>query len=398
MIPAPIRCACRLGCMQLTADLNGYLASTVSGVSITLAETTSHNFYMSFLGLWTPVTWNPCTNLTRFDAEYYPATGLVYILGGRYDIDDLNKTTVGTIFAFDPLTGDCADTGADMLFPVSNYTISLLEYNGADVLCTFGGRMSDATQILAVQCYDPLSNNDAVQITSLPTAYTGFSPGAQVVLDNQVYLLGGLNPTTAPYHLALTYRYDPAMDTFTQLGNLSLARAYLMAAVVDGHIYAFGGDIYDGISNLAAQTRAEVMLDPEGAGTWDDAAVADLPVAAGEGRAFGFDSDSGYQLAGKIAIVALAQFPGASYEVITYDVLSNTYDMNYPNLNVSRRNHAAVFIPVNAAAPTDGLPGMWVLGGFCTGGSCGGDLQPYGIPEFFPVYLVKHYYMPFIFK
>lgn len=393
-----------VGSYSVTASRNGYLANTVNEVGILLAETTSRDFYLTYLGLWSTQTWSPCTNLTRFDAEYFPDTGLVYMLGGRYDFDDSGttvSTTVGTIFSFDPVTGNCSVIpGVSMPIPVSNYTIAPIEFNGEDVLCIFGGRTATGTQSLAVQCYDPLENM-AVQIASLPAdPYTYATPGALVVHNNQVYLFGGieLNPSTTQTNLAHTFRYDPITNTFTRLDDLSLARGYIQAAVVDGQIYAFGGDVYDGASTLTAQTTTEVMADPEGAGTWDNAAVMDLPLAAGEGRALGFDRDSGYQLAGKVAIIALAQYPGASYEVIIYDVLSNTYDLNYPNLNVPRRNHAAVFVPINTAIPGDGLPGMWVMGGFCTGGTCGGDLQPYGPPEFFPVYLVTRFYIPFIYK
>ncbi len=392
------------GIYDVTASLNGYADQTVSGVAIVYHESTNHNFYLPIIGLWTAVNWGPCTNLTRFDAEYFPATGKVYTLGGRYVyLDDAQvkvDTTDGRIFSFDPLTGVCTPMNISMPIPVSNYTISLLEFNGADVLCTFGGRTATGAQTLAVQCYDPVGNQ-AVQITNLPAdPYTYAAPGAQVVFNNQVYLFGGidLNPSNELVNLDHTFRYDPVTNDFTQLGPLSMARGYILAAVADGHIYAFGGDVYNGDSNLTAQTLAEVMLDPMGAGAWSDAAVADLPWAAGEGRAFGFDLDSGYQLAGKIVIAGLPQYPGASYEVITYDPLANAYDLNYPNLNVPRRNHAAVFVPLITPNPADGLPGMWVLGGFCTGGACGGDLQPYGIPEFIPVPLVKHFFIPFLFK
>lgn len=391
------------GSYEVTTSINGYADKTLSDIEITYHQTTVRDFNLTYLGLWTPQIWSPCTNLTRFDAEYFPGTGLVYILGGRYvyvnDSQIKVDTTVGTIFSFNPVSGECSVTGAQMPIPVSNYTISLINFNGEDVLCTFGGRKADASQTLAVQCYDP-GTNLAAQITSLPAdPYTYATPGAQVVYNNQVYLFGGIefNVGTEATNLAQTFRYDPQTNGFTQIGNLNQARAYILGAVVDGRIYAFGGDVYND-TDLTAQVTAEVMFDPEGDGTWNDAAVADLPLAAGEGRAFGFDSDSGYDLAGKIAIATMSQWVGSSYEVITYDVLSNTYNMNYPNLNVSRRNHAAVFIPIDTAAPLDGLPGMWVLGGFCTGGSCGGDLQPYGIPEFFPVYLVKHFYVPFLFK
>ena len=126
--------------------------------------------------------------------------------------------------------------------------------------------------------------------------------------------------------------------------------------------------------------------------------MADLPSPAGEGRAFGFDSDSGYDLAGQIVLTTQALWPNPSWEVFVYDVLSDSYDMSYPNLTVARRNHAGVFIPISTIDPLDGLPGMWVLGGFCSGGTCGGDYAPYARTEFFPVYLVNHIFAPLVQK
>jgi hypothetical protein len=387
---------------EVTALLNGYLAQTVSSVGIDLGGTTTQDFNLYYLGLWTAQTLSPCSNLTRYDAEYFPGTGVAYILGGRYvykneSLQDVD-TTVGTIYAFDPTTGSCSDTSASMPTPISNYTIALIERSAKELLCTFGGRTASGSQTLAVQCYDPVENS-VTQIATLPAdPYTDASPGAQVVVNNQVYLFGGieLNAVTAVSNIAHTFRYDPVANLFTRLGDLKLARGYIQAAVVDGQIYAFGGDVYDGASTLIPQAIAEVMADPEGSATWDDTAIADLPIPAGEGRAFGFDNDTGVQFAGKVVIAALAQYPGTSYEVITYNTISNTYYMNTPNLNIPRRNHAAVFIPIDTPDIADGFPGMWVLGGFCTGGTCGGDLQPYGVPEFLPVYQVMQFYVPIL--
>jgi hypothetical protein len=223
-----------------------------------------------------------------------------------------------------------------------------------------------------VQCYDPNSNSASV-VTSLPAEYTNYTPGAQVVVENMVYIFGGFNPDSAPYDLARTDRYDPVANSFTQLGDLSQARSYIDTAVVDGKIYAFGGTVFDGFS-LRAQTRTEVMADPGGAGTWDNAAVAELPTATAEGRAFGFDTNTGYDLAGKIVIAAGGQWPGESLEAFTYKVASNTYDYSFPDLNSSRRDNAGFFVP--------GVPGsMWVFGGR-TGGV---DIPPYASPEYFSV-------------
>jgi hypothetical protein len=148
-------------------------------------------------------------------------------------------------------------------------------------------------------------------------------------------------------------------------------------ATPDGIIYAFGGDTFDG-GSLIAQTIAEKM-DPT-IGTWDDASVADLPTAGDEGRAFGFNSDSVYGIANQIVIATLAQWSGASAEVILYDVATNMYDITFEDLINARRNHAGVFIPTNSDDPNDGLPGMWVFGGYLTG-----DNPPYAPAEFYPL-------------
>ena len=79
-----------------------------------------------------------------------------------------------------------------MPVPISNYTISLVNNGADDVLCTFGGRDSNGTSTLTVQCYNPVSHT-ASDVGDLPTAYTGYTPGAQVVVNNMVYIFGGFN-------------------------------------------------------------------------------------------------------------------------------------------------------------------------------------------------------------
>jgi hypothetical protein len=105
------------------------------------------------------------------------------------------------------------------------------------------------------------------------------------------------------------------------LGDLTLGRGYINVAVVNGLIYGFGGDVFDG-TNLVAQTIAEVF-DPA-TGTWSDAAVADLPIATAEGRAFGFDTNAPYEFAGKIIIAGGGQWPADTAEGFSYDVATDT--------------------------------------------------------------------------
>lgn len=361
-----------VGLYDMHAYLADYASQSAEGVKVVTHTVTMQDFYLQYTGSWQAgPDLSTCFDLTRLDAAYYPATGLVYILGGRND-----TATDGSIYAFNPQTGGCADTGVNMATPVSNYTIARLNNGGAnEVLCTFGGRPSAGGTTPVVQCYDPVAGT-AANITSLPAAFNGFTPGGVAVVDNMAYIFGGFNGgTTAPYVLNVTFRYDPLTNTFTQIGTLGLGRAYIQVAVVDGKIYAFGGNTFVS-PNLVAQTYAEVMADPGGAGTW--APIAALETPSGEGRAFGFDSGSSLGLANKIVLAGGGIWAGTTNAAVVYDVASDRYDNIFPDLLQGRRDFGAAFIPLETADPGDGLPGLWVFGGFA-----GADTGPYGGAEYF---------------
>jgi hypothetical protein len=369
------------GNYDVTAAMPGYESQTAP-VVIVGGLTTGQDFYLSYEGLWTmgPAM---CFDLTRMDAEFYPATGLVYVLGGRSGVN-----TVGNIYAYNPATGACADTGATMPTPISNYTANRVNDGTYDLLCTFGGRKADGTNTLDVQCYNPLTNLATV-VAQLPASYTDYIPGAQVVFHNYVYVFGGFRNTATPYDLALTYRYDPVGKAFSLQGSLNLARGYLFGGVIGNEIYAFGGTTYDGAS-LIPQTRAEVLHTPLTWGWWDDTAVADLPVASAEGRAFSFDEYIYPGYAGKVVLAGGGQWPDQTEEALIYDAATDSYDYGFPDLNVARRDHAGVLIPLCTDDPTDGQPALWVIGGRCVGGSCGvNDNPPYAPAEYLPLSCVQ---------
>ena len=104
--------------------------------------------------------------------------------------------------------------------------------NGAvDWLCTFGGRNSAGTMILAAQCYDPLSNTTTT-LADLPSVWNSYLPGGAAVVNNKAYIFGGFSSTTAPYNHAYTYEYDPSTNSYTPMGNMAEGRAYIDVAVV----------------------------------------------------------------------------------------------------------------------------------------------------------------------
>lgn len=369
-----------VGSYNVTASKTGFASQTANNVMIAENATTSLDFSLIFQGAWVQIALPPgCPDWTRFDGEYFAGTGLVYFLGGRGGA--AGDQTLGDVISFNPETNTCLDTGANMPTPVSNYTISLVNDGSANLLCTFGGRQADGSQTLNIQCYNPNTNGTST-VSSLPVAWTGYTPGAQVVVNNKVYIFGGFNPAGPTYVTARTDVYDPVAHSFSPLGNMTLARSYIMAASVDGLIYAFGGDTWNG-ANLVASTTAEV-LNPA-IGNWNDVSITDLPTASGEGRAYGFDSSSTYGLAGKIVLAGGGQWPADTNDALSYAVGTNSYDTSFSNLNISRRDQAGFFVP-------DKQGTMWVFGG-----RSGADIPPYAPPEYFRINPWE-IYQPIIFK
>ena len=301
---------------------------------------------------------------SRFDGAYDPGTGLVYFLGGRL----ADNNTDGSILTFDPATGTYADTGLDMPTPISNYTISPLTDATGFGLYVFCGRDAAGGQMLGVQVFYPATGT-AVQLPAadnFPGALTCTS-GMNVVLDNKVYVAGGLDTVVSPYNAVQTWVFDPMAASgsrWTRLAAADLAqgRAYIMGAAVDGKIYAIGGAWYDG-STLTNVTTVEV-LDPAAATpSWNDAAVADLPEQCSSSRAWGFDTGSLYidptdstPLAGKI-ISGCGFWSTAVASVYAYTVATNSWEV-FPPFNTARRDQAGELMPIA------GEEALWVWGGY----------------------------------
>ena len=308
---------------------------------------------------------------SRFDAEYSQDTGMVYILGGRLP----DGGTDGSVWEFDPVTGTYTDTGVDMPVPISNYQIAAVDDSGTEVFMVFGGRPAAGGVTDAVQGYIP-SSNTTVNFTATDPYPVATSPGGSVTVDNLVYSFGGFDAVAV---IPDTYIFDISAsdgNRFSTGPDLNLGRSYIAATAVDGYIYAIGGDTFDGAS-LIPQTIAE-RLDTSNPVAWDDASVADLPIACEATPAFGFEPGSDYDLAGAIVLAGCGQWPNESVEAQIYDIASDTWDTAFHDLNEARRNHAGAFIPTGDG--TGGFPGMWVWGGIQEA-----DSNLLTIPEYYQV-------------
>jgi hypothetical protein len=280
--------------------------------------------------------------------------------------------TDGTIYSFDPESHSCMNTGKSMPIPISDYKIALINNGSANLLCAFGGLKNDGTTSAAVQCYNPMTNSVATAST-LPGNLGGFTPGGVEIVKNKVYVFGGIHFGTAPYLSVQTWEWNPITNQWQQMDDLTLGRGFIDSAVVDGKIYAFGGEFTTNGVNLVSQTIAEVF-DPV-TGLWNNTGVADLPMATSGGTAYGFNSDNHSNLAGKVVIAGGGQFPTGSSEALIYNVGTNTYEYGFPDLNVLRYNQAGFYIP-------DYPSTLWVFGG-----RSGVNPSPLAPPEYYDVNL-----------
>lgn len=82
------------------------------------------------------------------------------------------------------------------------------------------------------------------RVRSLPVA---LNHAAAVGYRGHVYVLGGYaSPSGLAQAVATLYRYDPRQDRWTRLPSMPTARAALALGVIDGRLYAAGGNVGTG--------------------------------------------------------------------------------------------------------------------------------------------------------
>lgn len=321
----------------------------------------------------------------RFDGEYYPGDGKVYFMGGRL----ASGGTDGSVWSYDTVTGEYADTGVDLVTPISNYRMNLLQdADGRWGFYVFCGRTASGVHTRAVQVYYPDTNS----VAQLPPAddYPGTTCSAamNVVYNNRVYMAGGFDGVT---NEATSGYFDPKAAVgakWVRHGDISPPRAYIMGAVVDGLIYAIGGAWYNGLDLVNVDTVQ--VMDPQAAApAWNDAAAADLPEPCSSSQAYGFDSASPYRdpggtpLAGGI-VCGCGSWPDENERVYVYSIGSNTWEA-FPSLQLDRRDQAGAFIPPGSVP-------KGLLSGICMwGGRKDSDANVLATPEY---YLVSRFPWP----
>ena len=316
------------------------------------------------------VSWSSGTPVpfgaTRWDGEYVASLNRVYFLGFRA-ADGVS--TDGSVWYYDVATDTYVDTGRDMRVPVSNYQISALTDSHGLGLYIFGGRDSTGAIITTVQTYYP-SVNKAVVVTSDP--WPGTTPSACVslpamgvaTLGNKAYVLGGASfsssvPPCVDDNSAQTWIFDPAAPAgakWTAGPNLNVARGYITPAVLQGRIYAIGGDT-NVAGTLFATPTVEAWKPP--AGGWNDAAIADLPVPCDESQAF---TPGNGPLKKGITLAGCGQWPLALGDTYFYAATLNSWSL-VGSLIEARRNQAGALFSIGGSLK------LYVSGGYDSQGA-----------------------------
>src|SRR5213080_2565947 len=229
--------------------------------------------------------------------------GDVYSFGGI-----ANNVAIANAYKYTPATNSWSAIAS---LPAARYGLTAV--SDGTYLYLLGGVDQNFNTTATLWRYDPVSNT---YNTSLPSYTIPSYFHASVYLNGKIYRVGGRDAGAADYHVEV---YNIGTNTWSMAANYPFANYSLMAAALDGCIYAGGG------SNFPNKTY---RYDPN-TNTWDDSAIADLP-------AYRSAAASGVYNGRWILAGGDVNF-GISSSVMAWDPASNTWS-NLPNMVQARDN------------------------------------------------------------
>src|SRR5205823_2254567 len=130
-------------------------------------------------------------------------------------------------------------------------------------------------------------------------------PGGYAVYNNKLYIFGGFSGLGSGAVYNDTWVFDPNGTVGNKwrhiAGNLSLARGYIAGAQLDGKIYAIGGDTWNSSSRVLIPQSIVEQFDPNNEAVgWTT--VASLPTARGDMGAWAYNTGTGFEISGRIAV------------------------------------------------------------------------------------------------
>ncbi len=296
----------------------------------------------------TPQGLNVPARIKRGAGAAYPPNGKVYLFGGRHGLDGSEDFPLRWIFEYDPVADtwtqksallDGSDTRERY---VANMAAGVLTDTNGVRIYVIGGSSIDSVPTPVVRVYDPVADSitDLTSTDNWPASPVHI-PGGSAVYNNKMYLFGGFSSLGAGAVFTSTWQFDPMAPSgsrWTQLDDLNVPRGYIAGAVVDGKLYAIGGDTWDTANRLLVPTDTVEMMDlTQPSPTW--VPVESLPSARGDLKAWAYDTGTNYEISGKV-MVAGGPYPVPDASAYLYDPTTNSWS-SAPDMVHATRNYAA---------------------------------------------------------
>ena len=180
----------------------------------------------------------------------------VAAVGGVATFSNLSIDQVGTGYTLRATSGklaaatsaafDIATVGNFWIsrtpMPTARWALGAAAING--ILYAVGGEVNNGLgEVGTLESYNSATAESGwTTLSSMPTGRAGVAVAA---LNGTIYALGGYNINNTAYDPATTLEaYDPINDTWlTTTTPMPTARSYLGAAVINGTLYAVGGEL-----------------------------------------------------------------------------------------------------------------------------------------------------------
>jgi N-acetylneuraminic acid mutarotase len=228
----------------------GVVAATVDGIIYAIGGKSAERGDLSTVEVYDPVadTWTTKTDMPtrRNNPAIAVVDGIIYVIGGNPGLE-----IVSAVEAYEPTT-DTWTRKADM--PTARYLLAACVVDGR--IYVFGGatkygRFSGVYSCVpTVEVYNPATDT-WTQASDMPSVRMTHSASA---VDGKIYIIGGGNPAVHQIGDDLPPTvdvYDPATDTWTTAADIPVPIGEHTASVVDGKIYAIGGDTGPGTAILS---------------------------------------------------------------------------------------------------------------------------------------------------
>ncbi len=175
----------------------------------------------------------------RFGSAAVTISGLVYVVGGLQDV-----YVLGTLEVYDPVT-DTWTPRAPMPTPRAFLGVAVVDgilYAIGGAACVDANVPCATKSVATVEAYDPATDTWTTK-ASMPTPRQ--SVGAAVI-NGRIYAVGG-QQTTRPWNetetnsLNTNEEYDPSTDSWTSKAPMPTARYGPSVVAFNGVVYAIGG-------------------------------------------------------------------------------------------------------------------------------------------------------------